>query len=203
MSGALGQEPEGATPLTDDDLQGLIPAWVTTKADLNRAEADNIFRARARIQRSRRHPYWYLEPGGLESLHKQMFGEVWRWAGTTRLRETDVGIDPYQISVQLHNLREDVRAQIGDGQNTAYPITDLAVRFHHRLVAIHPFPNGNGRHSRFAAELLLSDLGGSGLTWGGGGDLASASELRTDYIAALRIADRGEFEPLIEFATRP
>ncbi len=93
-------------------------------------------------------------------------------------------------------------AQIGDGQDTAYPIIELAVRFHHRLVAIHPFPNGNGRHSRFAAELLLADLNGSGLTWGGG-ELASASELRSEYMAALRLADRGEYDSLIEFAVRP
>lgn len=203
MSGALGQEPEGATPLTDEDLDGLIPSWVATKGNLNRAEAENILRARAGIQRSQRRPSrWYLEPGGLETLHREMFGNVWRWAGTLRRREANIGIDPYRISAELHNLREDVRAQIGDGENTAYPVVELAVRFHHRLVAIHPFPNGNGRHSRFSAELVLADLGGSGLTWGGGGDLVNASQLRQDYLAALRLADRGEFGPLIEFAVR-
>lgn len=203
MSGVLGEEPEGATPLTDDELQGLRLAWVTTKAELNRAEAENILRARAKLQRTRRRStFWYLNHAGMKELHKEMFGEVWNWAGTIRRRETNIGVEPVQIAVMLRNLCEDVRAQVGTGNDSAYPIVELAVRFHHRLVLIHPFPNGNGRHSRFAAELLLADLDGPSLTWGGG-ELVDASELRSEYIAALRLADRGEFESLIEFAGRP
>jgi len=204
VSGALGQESEGATPLTEQELEGLRLAWVTTKADLNRAEAENILRARAKLQRTRRRRlFWYLDQSGLQALHKEMFGEVWNWAGTLRRRETNLGVDPVQIAVMLHDLREDVLAQVGDGKDTVYPIAELAVRFHHRLVAIHPFANGNGRHARLAAELLLADLGGSGLTWGGGGELVRISQLRTEYLIALRRADHGEFGALIEFAARP
>ncbi|MDA8118317.1 MAG: mobile mystery protein B [Actinomycetota bacterium] len=203
MSATFGREPEGATPLEAEERDGLLPGWVSTREDLNRAEAENIVRARDKLERTRsRSPFWYLEESGLRELHSEMFGEVWSWAGTLRRRETNIGADPRQIAVMLRDLHGDVLAQIGDGISTAYPLVELAVRFHHRLVWIHPFPNGNGRHSRFAAELLLADLGGKGLTWGGGG-LSEASPRRSEYLAALRSADRGEFSALVEFATRP
>lgn len=203
MRRTFGPEPDGATPLAEEDFEGLVPSWVSTKADLNRAEAENILRARARLLRRRSRPrFWYLEEGGLRDLHFEMFGEVWSWAGSLRRRETNIGVAPAQIAVMLRDLRGDVLAQIGGGTDTAYPPVELAVRFHHRLVLTHPFPNGNGRHARFAAELLLADLGQSGLTWGGGVP-AAASQLRDEYLAALRNADRGEYADLTESSTRP
>ncbi len=202
MSPSFGPEPEGATPLEDEELDGLLPGWVSTREDLNRAEGENILRARAKLRRTRsRSLFWYLDESGLRELHYEMFGEVWSWAGTLRRRETNIGVDPHQIAVKLRDLRGDVLTQIGDGINTAYPFIELAVRYHHRLVWIHPFPNGNGRHSRYAAELLLADLGESGLTWGGGVP-SETSELRDEYLDALRSADRGEFAALIGFAIR-
>jgi len=132
-----------------------------------------------------------------------MFGDVWAWAGKLRRRETNIGIEPHLIPVALRDLCDDTLAQIGDGETLAYPADELAVRFHHRLVVIHPFPNGNGRHARLATDLLVADLDAEPFTWGGA-ELTSPTELRTDYLAALRHADSSlDFTPLIAFARRP
>ena len=145
---------------------------------------------------------WYLPDVGLLDLHRRMFGDVWAWAGMLRQREANIGIDPRQISAALRLLSDDTLAQIGDGRDLAYPTDELAVRFHHRLVLIHPFANGNGRHSRLAADLLVAELGAEPFTWGGA-ELTTASDLRADYLAALRDADRDhDFTALIEFARR-
>ena len=200
--GPLGEEPPGATPLDDDDVEGLLQSWVSTLGDLNIAEGENILRAQIWLTRTRRVRYWYLATDGLRLLHRQMFGDVWRWAGDLRLRETTIGADPRYIPVRLRDMQDDVMAQIGDGRTLAYPADELAIRFHHRLVTIHPFRNGNGRHARLAADLLNADLGGTPFSWGGAG-LTNASQRRRDYIDALRETDRsGEVLRLLEFARR-
>lgn len=198
----FGGQPEGATPLTAEDLEGLKPSWVSTQPELNQAEAENILRGRLWASRSRRPPFWYLRDPGLQDLHQRMFGDVWAWAGKLRQRETNIGIDPRQIPVAMRDLCEDTVAQIGDGSNLAYVTDELAVRFHHRLVLIHPFPNGNGRHSRLATDLLVADLGAEPFTWGGT-ELITATDARSDYLTALRHADSSrDFAPLIAFARR-
>jgi Fic-DOC domain mobile mystery protein B len=201
----LGREPPGATPLPAEDLAALRLSWVTTRDELNQAEADNILRGRLWAFR-RRGQFWYLEPEQLHRLHRQMFGAVWSWAGAQRRRETNIGIDWQQIAVALRNLCDDTLAQIGDATNLAYPADELAMRFHHRLVLIHPYPNGNGRHSRLATDLLGRDLGLDEFSWGTGGvgrseDIATAAITRQRYLAALRAADsRRDVTDLIAFA---
>jgi fido (protein-threonine AMPylation protein) len=117
-----------------------------------------------------------------------------------RLRETSIGIDPHGIAVATRHLCDDVHAQIGDGIRTAYPLDEIAVRFHHRLVQIHLFPNGNGRHARLATDLLVRDLGLAPFTWGGtDDDLITASTTRGRYIDSLREADGGSVESLMQF----
>ncbi len=131
-----------------------------------------------------------------------MLGDVWTWAGKLRQRETNIGIDPHQIPVALRNFCDDTLAQIGDGIRLAYPAHELAVRFHHHLILIHPFANGNGRHSRLATDLLITDLHVEPLAWGGA-ELTSPTDLRADYLTALRRADSSsDFVALIEFARR-
>jgi Fic-DOC domain mobile mystery protein B len=152
-------QPDGATPLTAEDVEGLKPPWVSTQAELNQAEAENILRGRLWASRARRPPFWYLRDAGPKDLHQRMFGDVWAWAGQLRQRETNIGLDPHQIPVAVRDLCEDTAAQIGSGSKLAYPADELAVRFHHRLVLIHPFRNGNGRHARLATDLLVADLG--------------------------------------------
>jgi Fic-DOC domain mobile mystery protein B len=198
----FGGQPARATPLTAEDLEGLKPSWVSTQAELNHAEAENILRGRLWASRVRRPPFWYLRDPGLQDRHQRMFGDVWAWAGKLRQGETNIGIDPHQIPVAMRDLCEDTVAQIGDGSNLAYVTDELAVRFHHRLVLIHPFPNGNGRHARLATDLLVADLGAEPFTWGGA-ELITVTDLRADYLTALRHADTShDFAPLIAFARR-
>jgi Fic-DOC domain mobile mystery protein B len=200
VTGPLNEQAPDATPLTEEDLAGLRPAWITTRSELNQVEADNIFAGRIWAFRRRAVKFWYLQDGQLERIHKQMLGDVWTWAGAHRRRPTSVGIDPHRISVALRDLRDDTVAQIGDGVHLAYPADELAVRYHHRLVSIHPFPNGNGRHSRLITDLLVRDLGIDDFSWGAS-DLATAGDARSRYIAALRLADReSAFRGLLAFA---
>lgn len=193
-------EPEGATPLGPDEMDGLIPTWVATRNDLNTVEHDNITEAMVWAIGKKWTADLLLSSDSICDLHRRMFCDVWKWAGTLRQRVTTIGVPPAQISVQLHNLLADVRAQVDSVDVCPWSVDEIAVRFHHRLVLIHPFPNGNGRHSRLAADLLAVSLGERRFTWGGA-NLASTVETRAEYMSALRRADVSfEYGPLLEFA---
>jgi|TARA_E500000305_G_C4008605_1_gene231405 Fic-DOC domain mobile mystery protein B len=187
-------QPDDATPLDAEEREGLLQTWITTRADLNEAEQANIDEAVAWNGR-RRSPN-ILSEGFVFELHKRMFGDVWSWAGSTRKTNKNIGVDPQQIHVQLGGLLRDARYWIEHGSFSA---DEIAVRLHHGLVAIHPFPNGNGRHARLMADLLIAQLGGEPFSWGGG-TLRDIGTLRAEYIAALRAADNHEFAPLLAFA---
>jgi Fic-DOC domain mobile mystery protein B len=193
----LFQEPEDATPLEAEEREQLLQTWITSRADLNIAEQENIIdgTAWARGRRSRR-PVDMLNPDFAVMLHKQMFGDVWKWAGTYRTTARNIGIDAYRIGPEVAQLMSDAQYWV---ENKAYQSDEIAVRFHHRLVAIHPFPNGNGRHSRLMSDLLIERLGGASFTWGGG-SLTDTGELRRRYVDALRAADNHDVGPLLKFA---
>ena len=187
---------DGHTPLDDDALAGLKPAWIRTRGDLNSAEQENILRAQA----NRRQPTIaeLLTDTYLRALHKAMFGDVWTWAGTYRKTNPNIGCDWQHIAVNVRALLGDVAYWIQEG---SYPPVEIAVRFHHRLVTVHPFPNGNGRHTRLAAGYLATALGAGPLTWGAELDLPT-DELRKRYISALLLVDReGDVSALHSFAT--
>ncbi len=190
----LFQEPEDATPLQPDEREGLQQSWITTRADLNIAEQDNIDAGAAWAFRQRRRDIATLDFA--MALHKRMFGDVWNWAGLYRQTERNIGIDPTQVAQEMAQLFDDIRYWV---RHKIYPQDEIAVRLHHRLVLIHPFPNGNGRHARMMADLLIRRLGGQPFTWGGG-SLADIGALRKSYIAALREADGHNIEPLLAFA---
>lgn len=193
----LFQEPEDATPLEPQEREGLLQTWITHRRDLNEAEEENIVEGAAWARGRRRLPLErMLSEDFMRMLHKRMFGDVWQWAGTFRATERNIGIQAYRIGIELASLLNDVRYWI---EHETFPPDEIAIRFHHRLVAIHPFPNGNGRHARLAADLLIERLGGSPFSWGGG-SLANVGELRARYVAALRAADNHDIAPLIEFA---
>lgn len=195
----VGEQAPDATPLDLEDLAGVRLSWVTTRQELNQAEANNILRGRLWAF-ARREPWWYLEPDALNQLHRRMLGDVWTWAGRLRRRETNIGLDPFQIPIAVRDLCDAVRAQVGDGTRLAYPADELAVRFHHRLVVIHPYPNGNGRHSRLATDLLVRDLNVNAFSWGTL-STSTAGDVRRQYLAALRAADsEPNFRPLVDFA---
>lgn len=183
----------GATPLDADELASLIPSHITTQGELNEWEQLNIVQGDTWARKQRKE---ILDEGFLRRLHQQMFGETWRWAGTFRKSDKNIGVDWLQIGVELKKLLDDVRYQVA---NDSLPPDDIAVRFHHRLVAIHPFPNGNGRHARLMADLLVERLGRPRFTWGSA-SLTDANETRQRYIAALQAADAREIAPLLAFA---
>ncbi len=192
----LFQQPDDATDLSPDDRKALRQTWITTRADLNKAEAQNILNGAAWARRRRSsNPADILNDEFARTLHKQMFGEVWSWAGKYRDVNTNIGVDHYLIGTRLPSLFSDARYWL---QHKSYETDELATRLHHQLVSIHPFPNGNGRHSRQMADLLLDRLGGVPFTWGGGG-LMEVSELRKNYIAALKAADKHDLGPLLKF----
>lgn len=191
------QEPNDATPLAPEEREGLKQSWITHRRDLNEAEQENILKGAAWAHRRRMgKAAELLDDAFTAALHKRMFGDVWKWAGSYRQTERNIGIEAYRIAVEVRNLFGDVRYWV---EHATYPADEIAVRLHHRLVAIHPFPNGNGRHARLMADLLIEKLGGAPFSWGGG-SLTDVGELRANYIAALKAADGHDIGPLLAFA---
>lgn len=187
-------EDEANTPLEAEEREQLIPTYITTRAELNEAEQVNITRASLWLRRARNVDV--LDDAFLRDLHKRMFGEVWKWAGQYRRTPRNIGIEAYRIPMAVRELVQDARYWVDNG---TYPPDEIAIRFSHRLVSIHPFPNGNGRHSRLTADLLAMELGQPRFTWGRA-NLVDPGETRRAYVAALRAADGGEIEPLLAFA---
>jgi Fic-DOC domain mobile mystery protein B len=192
----LFQEPEDATPLAPQERDALLQTWITDRDDLNEAEQENIVKGAAWAGRRRGKPVDLLNEDFAKSLHKQMFGEVWEWAGSYRQTERNIGIEAYRIPAEMPAMFDDVRYWV---EHETYPPDEIAVRLHHRLTAIHPWPNGNGRHARLMADLLIQRLGDNVFSWGGG-TLSDTGELRTRYVAALKSADNHDIGPLLEFA---
>lgn len=194
MSDPLLAVGDGHTPLDPDDRLGLKPAWIATRADLNSVEQANILKAMVNRQPTAK---VLLTDSYLRDLHKAMFGDVWSWAGSYRRTNPNIGCEWHLITANVRSLLGDVAYWI---EKNTYPLDEIAVRFHHRLVAIHPFPNGNGRHSRLAAGYLATALGARPLTWGVSLGL-SIPDLRGLYIAALVRADRtDDVSALVAFA---
>ena len=186
--------PAGATPLDPDTLAGLLPA-LTTQAELNEFEERNIVAATLWARRSRLLRREYPNVTALRRLHRQMFDLTWAWAGTFRQVDTNIGVAKQRIPLELHGLCDDVRFWLA---HEVYPWDERAAHFHHRLVAIHPFPNGNGRHARLATNILLAQHRQQPFTWGSQ-SLVADSSLRQEYIAALREADAGNIARLLAF----
>ena len=197
MGGCLSDlfdEPADATPLEPEEREGLLQTWITYRRDLNEAEQRNVAAGTVWARRVRRQDL--LTEKFLRQLHKRLLGDVWAWAGEFRRTERNIGIDPLRIPAELRTAFDDARYWI---EHKTYPPDEIAVRLHHRLVVIHPFPNGNGRTTRLMGDLVVARLGREPLTWGRQ-NLTNVSEARTRYIAALRAADNYDIGPLLEFA---
>jgi Fic-DOC domain mobile mystery protein B len=182
--------PEGATPLDADDTAGLIPTHIITRRELNEWEFENVARGEEWAFSTRQRDILTID--FLLSLHKRLFGDTWIWAGEFRRKEVlPIGVAPEQIRVALTTLLADVNAQI---EHRTWDIAETAIRFHHRLVAIHPFPDGNGRFSRTMTDLLLVQAGRDRFAWGA--HLERVGDARARYIAALQAADNKDYRPL-------
>lgn len=194
MSDPLFERDDDAnTPLEAEEREQLIPSYITTRAELNEAELANIADA-VRWLGSRKRDI--LDRDFLNTLHKRIFGDVWKWAGRYRTTPRNIGIDAYRIAVELHQVIDDAKYWV---EHSTFPPDEIAVRFSHRVVAIHPYPHGNGRFSRLIADLLAIQLGQPRFTWGRV-NLVDPSETRKEYIAALKSADAGDYDHLIIFS---
>lgn len=198
----IGEEPDGATPLREDDLDGLIPDFVATRSDLNEVEFAGITNAMpwALARAERIGPEGVLTVGFGFDLHRQMFRDVWRWAGRARTRGgLNLGVGPDQIHDQTKRTFDDARWWHDED---TFTFDERAVRIHHRLVVIHPFRNGNGRWSRLVADLYLRSVDQPHCSWGGPVSTQDGSASRHRYIRALQAADEGDYDPLLAFARR-
>lgn len=194
-----GDLPTRATPIDPDEAEGLIPDHITTRGELDELEEANIQEGLVWALRKTvlaRKPVDVLSETFLYDLHRRMFDAVWTWAGKVRLTDTKIGIDKHLVRTEVRKLVDDAHYWLDEG---IYPGEELAIRFHHRLVSIHPFPNGNGRHARLMADLIVQQLGLEPFSWGGT-SLNPTSALRSAYIKALWAADAGNLDPLMEFA---
>ena len=190
----LFDEPANATPLEPDEREGLLQTWITYRRELNEAEQSNVAAGTVWAWRVRRRDL--LTEQFLRQLHRRLFGDVWAWAGEFRRTERNIGIKPARIPVDLRMAFDDARYWT---EHETFPPDEIAVRLHYRLVAIHPFPNGNGRTMRLIGDLVTARLGREAFTWGRR-NLTEISETRTRYIAALLAADNHDIEPLLQFA---
>ena len=189
----IDEDDGAATSLSPEDRAALIPSYIRLRSELNQAEQIGVDNAtRWAFTRKRD----VLSADFLCRLHKRMFTGIWKWAGQFRTTQTNIGIEAWRIPVDLRQLIDDVRYWI---EHSSYDHDEIAIRLHHRLVSIHPFPNGNGRLSRLAADLLIVRLGGAPFTWGRG-NLTDTTSLRRAYVDALQAADNQDIEPLIVFA---
>jgi Fic-DOC domain mobile mystery protein B len=192
MIDPLLEQDDASTPLTPDERADLIPSYITLRRELNEAEQVNIFEAEEwALSRNRS----VLGEAFLTNLHKRMFGQVWKWAGKFRISERNIGVPAYSIGIELNQLLGDVKYWI---DHKTYEPDEIAYRFHHKLVFIHPFPNGNGRHARLATDLLLKSMGCERFSWGSG-NIVDANITRAQYVSALRAADGHDYDLLKQF----
>lgn len=184
--------PDGATPLIDEEIDKLIPTHITNRDQLNQWEQENIHKAQAWLAGKKKN---ILTEKNLLTLHKKMFDQTWKWAGQFRTSNKNIGVDKSIIAMELRKLIDDTLFQI---EHNTYEFNEIAARFHHRLVQIHLFPNGNGRHARIATDYLLTTHHHKAFTWGKN-NIVELSETRKRYITALKKADRGSYDDLFNF----
>jgi Fic-DOC domain mobile mystery protein B len=190
--------PVGATTLDPDEMEGLKFPHVETRAELDQLEQQNIQDGLRWLSRQRKFEELLNEQFLLE-LHKKLFGAVWDWVGQYRRTGKNIGIDPIYIGVEIRNLLDDVRYWI---EHQTYAREDFAARLHHRLVKIHPFENGNGRHARiFTDAVLENELGLKPINWSADESVDDETH-RQNYLKALRSADHGDYQLMIDFVSR-
>lgn len=187
----------GQTPLDEDAKEGLKIKSITLQGELNQFEQLNIEKAVEWTIHTNLKPEKILTEKFIKDLHKKMYSDVWKWAGEFRRSNMNIGIVWTQIGLELKTLIDDTKYWI---ENNTYSPNEIAIRFKHRIVAIHCFPNGNGRHSRMMADIIMESIFGKVIFSWHKSNMVKADDTRKKYIDALREADNGNITPLIEFA---
>ena len=188
---------DGQTPLDEDDKEGMLIKAIATHGELDEFEQQNIEQAvQWTLKRSFKQEEVFTEPL-LKEVHKKMYGDVWAWAGEFRKTNKNIGVDKWQIPVELKTLLDDTIFWIA---NKVYEPDELTVRFKHRLVSIHCFPKGNGRHSRLMADIIIEKLFKQPVFSWGAGELVHVGDVRKKYLDGIKAADKGDYKLLITFA---
>jgi Fic-DOC domain mobile mystery protein B len=188
--------PEGATPVDPDEAQALIPGHITIQSELNEWESQNIQKAVTwGLSRKRTGD---LTAEFVRELHRRMFDQTWEWAGAYRRSDKNIGVPWEQVAVGVHKLLRDADVWL---RESVYSVQESAIRLHHRVVAIHPFVNGNGRHARLLADVLLYNRDLPRIEWGGS-EIDKPGAPRFNYLQALRAADQGDYALLLSYVSR-
>jgi len=188
---------DGQTPLDEEEKEGLLISTIATREELDEFEQQNIEEAIKWTLSRKFKPEKLLSEAFIKDIHKRMYKDVWKWAGAFRKTNKNIGADRWQIAIELKNLLEDTRFWI---ENNTYSPDEIAIRFKHRIVSIHCFSNGNGRHSRLLADIIIEKLfHGAVFTWGAE-NLSKDSENRRGYLNSLKQADKGDYIELLLFA---
>ena len=188
---------EGQTPLSEEEKQGLKIKTVSTHGELDEHEQRNIEKAIEWTIHNKFTAKQILTEQFIKDLHRKMFSDVWEWAGSFRRSEKNIGVPWLKIEIELRLLLDDTKYWI---ENNIYPADEIAIRFKHRLVNIHCFPNGNGRHSRIIADIIIESIFEREIFTWHHSNMVKAGEVRSKYIQAIREGDKGNIKPLIEFA---
>ncbi len=187
----------GQTPLDEDEIDGLLIGSIATRAELDEFEQQNIEQAiQWALTRSFKKEQILTEKF-VKSLHQRMYGDVWAWAGKFRTTEKNIGIKKWMIPTELRHLLDDILYWT---KYDTYPPDEIALRFKHRIVSIHCFPNGNGRHSRLMADIIIDKIFKRPVFTWGMDNLVQQGDARLDYLAAVRSADAGNIDLLKAFA---
>ncbi|MBK7867599.1 MAG: mobile mystery protein B [Ignavibacteriales bacterium] len=188
---------DGQTPLDEDEKEGLKIPGITTRGELDEFEQVGVENAIASLSKQKISPEIILTEDFLIDLHIKMFGSIWKWAGEFRKTNKNIGVDKYYIGIEIKNLLEDCQFWVN---HKTFPDDEIAVRVSHRLVWIHPFANGNGRHSRLYADILVSNGFSRPVFSWGSKNLIKKGEARSAYLSALRQADIQDYSALVRFA---
>lgn len=189
---------DGQTPLDDEEKDGLLISSVSTHGELDEFEQLNIEKAIKWTLTRKFRKADLLTEKFVKQIHKKMYGEVWAWAGEFRKTNKNIGVHWHQIAIELRNLLDDCNYWI---EHNTYSPDEIAVRFKHRMVSIHCFANGNGRHSRMMADLIIEKIFDKPIfTWGANADLTNAGDTRKEYLTAIKAADKNDIAPLLKFA---
>lgn len=190
---------EGQTPIDEEEREGLLIKTISTRGELDEFEQANIQEAVEWSLRRKFSREQILTEYFIMLLHKKMLGTVWEWAGKKRKTNKNIGVDKTQISVEIRKLLDDCMFWM---ENKTFPPDEIAIRFSHRLVRIHVFPNGNGRHSRLVADILISKVFDRPVFTWGHSDLSKKGSVRKEYLNAIYKADYDDYESLVQFARK-